>query len=296
MALTPEQTRQGYLNLWGTMSIRAGRRPALKALVAKLVSGRERYEAVEKATGVPWWFIAILHEREASCNFSTYLGNGEPLHRVTRLVPKGRGPFETWVDGAIDALTLEGFAGQSDWSLPTVLYRCEAYNGWGYARKSVNSPYVWSWTSEYEGGKYIADGYFSASAIDPQPGCAAMLRGLIDAGYVSLPDATTPAQPAPQAGDGTGSATTPAASADAAPVAAPTPQDDDPPWRDTVWVQQTLNALGASPALVVDGIAGPATRAAIRLFQKGHGLEADGIAGHFTLAAMEAALATPEPQ
>jgi hypothetical protein len=55
-------------------------------------------------------------------------------------------------------------------------------------------------------------------------------------------------------------------------------------------VQRALNTLGADPALAVDGIAGPATRAAVRLFQESHGLLSDGIAGPKTRAALAAAL------
>lgn len=207
MAPTPAQTRQGYLNLWAAMSILAVRHLALIGITAKIEAGRARYEAVGNATGVPWWFIAICHMRESSCNFATYLGNGEPISRVTRLVPAGRGPFSTWEEGATDALQLQGYANRADWDLPTALFRFEAYNGWGYFHKGINSPYVWAWTSQQQPGKYIADGKWSPTAVDPQPGCAAMLRGLIDAGYADidgevLPHAMDTAQGtiAPQSG------------------------------------------------------------------------------------------------
>lgn len=53
-------------------------------------------------------------------------------------------------------------------------------------------------------------------------------------------------------------------------------------------LQAALNRLGAT--LVVDGDVGPATRAAVRSFQAGHGLDDDGIAGPSTWAAIDAAL------
>jgi len=194
--LTAAQTRAGYLNLWAGMSILPGRRLALNTVVSKLIAGRARYEAVEAEAGVPWWFIAIAHMRESSCNFATYLGNGEPLSRKTRLVPAGRGPFSTWEEGAIDALRLQDYAGLTDWDLATALFRFEAYNGWGYFYKGVNSPYVWGWTNEQQPGKYVRDGVWSSTAIDPQPGCAAMLKGLIDAGLAVVAEAQKTAEAA----------------------------------------------------------------------------------------------------
>jgi len=52
---------------------------------------------------------------------------------------------------------------------------------------------------------------------------------------------------------------------------------------NTKWVQETLNLLGyADPHLVVDGSIGPATKEAVRAFQKDHGLMMDGLPGPLT--------------
>jgi putative chitinase len=59
----------------------------------------------------------------------------------------------------------------------------------------------------------------------------------------------------------------------------------------TVWLQASLNKLGAEPALVPDGSFGPLTAAALKEFQQSHGLEADGKVDPETFAAIEAALA-----
>lgn len=250
MTLKESQTREGYLKLWSAMTIRPGKTAALAKVVEKIAAGRNEYEAVESETGVPWWAIGILHMREASCDFKTYLGNGEPLSRVTRLVPKGRGPFEDWHDGAADALRLQGYAGLSGWDLPTALHRMEAFNGWGYFYKGVNSPYMWSWTSQYTAGKFVADHKFSATAVDPQPGCAAMLRGLIDAGLVTLDAAAAVEVPLKLGARG----------------------------EDVSRLQSRLRALGY-PVGLADGVYGPSTRRAVLLLQDEHDLT--GTPGEF---------------
>jgi phosphatidylserine/phosphatidylglycerophosphate/cardiolipin synthase-like enzyme/outer membrane protein OmpA-like peptidoglycan-associated protein len=56
------------------------------------------------------------------------------------------------------------------------------------------------------------------------------------------------------------------------------------------WLQATLNQL-IGAGLAVDGVAGNATRAAVRDFQGRNNLAQDGVAGPLTVAAMRAALA-----
>jgi hypothetical protein len=63
------------------------------------------------------------------------------------------------------------------WSVERILYESEKYNGWGYLKRG-NSPYLWSWTSEYRGGKYVADGVYDPRHWDEQPGCVALLKQL----------------------------------------------------------------------------------------------------------------------
>src|SRR5215831_3695535 len=67
----------------------------------------------------------------------------------------------------------------------------------------------------------------------------------------------------------------------------------------TRWLQQSLNILlDPSPNLVVDGIYGPNTRAAVLRAQTKLGLTVDGFAGQVTRAAIDAAMAklnAPKP-
>nr|MCU0729260.1 hypothetical protein [Sphingopyxis sp.] len=95
-------------------------------------------------------------------------------------------PPSDWESSAIDALRLMNFAGQQDWSLARTLYRLEAYNGFGYRSRGVPTPYLWSYSTHYERGKFVADGRWNPQAQSQQCGAALMLRLLVDAGDVVI--------------------------------------------------------------------------------------------------------------
>ena len=59
----------------------------------RLVAAKARYRAVAFRTGMPWFALAVIHEREAAQRWDTQLGQGDPLNHVSVHVPKGRGPF-----------------------------------------------------------------------------------------------------------------------------------------------------------------------------------------------------------
>lgn len=69
-----------------------------------------------------------------------------------------------------------------------------------------------------------------------------------------------------------------------APVAQPTTAASS---ANIAALQSRLNALGANPPLVVDGISGPKTIAAIQAFQRANGITPDGIVGPITQAALD---------
>jgi lysozyme family protein len=97
---------------------------------------------------------------------------------VTVHVPKGRGPFATWELAAIDALLMEKHKFPSEWDIVGKLNFCEAYNGMGYSKRNVPSPYVLSWTNGYNKGKYVADGKYDPNFVDQQCGTAAIILGI----------------------------------------------------------------------------------------------------------------------
>lgn len=151
-------------------------------IAKSLFASKPRYKAVEAQTGVPWFVIAVIHERESSQNWSRSLAQGDPWNKVSVHVPAGRGPFKSWEDAAVDALKEchPYLARKKDWSLGPMLANLEAYNGVGYANKGRPSPYMWAGTDQYVSGKYVADGVYNANHVDSQPGCVGMLKALME--------------------------------------------------------------------------------------------------------------------
>lgn len=180
MARTFAALRADYARLWDSAQVT--RTADADAVARRILRDRERYEAVEAATGIPWEFVAVLHDRECSGSFSGVLHNGERIigtGRKTRLVPKGRGPFATWLAAAVDALKLKGLEKIRDWSVERCLYEGERFNGFGYRNQGKASPYLWAGTDHYASGKFVADHVYDPKAQDKQLGIAAVMVRLM---------------------------------------------------------------------------------------------------------------------
>jgi lysozyme family protein len=192
--------RAEYENLFNACAIRPARAAEIQAGAARLVANRGRYDAVTTATGVPWFFVAVVHLMEASCRFECHLHNGDPLTARTVQVPAnrpraGEPPF-TWEESACDALALKSLGKQTEWSLAGTLYQLESYNGWGYRlyHPEVLSPYLWGGSTHYTSGKYIADGTWSDTAASKQNGAAVLLRRLAELEQIEFDDQPAPAE------------------------------------------------------------------------------------------------------
>lgn len=185
-----ESVQRGYANLWTRAEIRPERAAQVDAIAEKIAANKERYDAVAAAMGCPWWFVGCLHSLEASLRFDKHLHNGDPLSARTVHVPAnrpkaGKPPF-TWEASAIDALTIKNLAAVERWGIARALYEMERYNGFGYFAHQINSPYLWSFTTLYESGKYVADGKWSATAVSKQCGGAAIVKAMVAAGTIKL--------------------------------------------------------------------------------------------------------------
>lgn len=260
-----ESLKSGYERNWANLQIRPARLGEANATARKAINGKATYQQVERLTGVPWYFVALCHYRESNFDFDTYLGNGESLKRVTCLVPKGRGPFASFVDGAVDALRIQHFVGTQDWCIARTLYRLECFNGLGYHGKGVNSPYLYGGSTLYgpaeaKAGKFVADHVFDPSHVDSQLGTAVILHAMMSQDSSITIDGSPP-------------------------ITSRCEPDEDVA-SSVLLMQQTLNKLGANPPLDEDGISGPKTKAAVSQFQQQHALEDTGLLDGTTIAAI----------
>ena len=150
----------------------------------KMMFYKPRYQTVGDKIGVPWDVVAAIHYRESNLNFSRYLQNGDPLFDSngtpvkTVHVPIGQGPYKTWEESAIAALSGTYPPRPNTWCIGTRLDFCERYNGLGDRMQHRMSPYIWSYTNLYSIGKYDDDHEYNPTLIDQQAGCAAIFKTL----------------------------------------------------------------------------------------------------------------------
>lgn len=147
----------------------------IKAIIDRIMKSKEKYQKVSEAVQVPFWVIAGIHFRESSLNFNANMVNGQHLGQVTTIVPKGLGPWKTWEQAAVDAFKRRKY--DPSWSVAQWLDFCEAYNGMGYRKRGITSPYVWAYTNQSaEFGKFVKDGVFDPNHEVTRPGIAALLE------------------------------------------------------------------------------------------------------------------------
>jgi lysozyme family protein len=150
----------------------------------KIIPHQSSYQAIQKELGIPWYVVAVIHSRESDFDFGTHLFNGDPLNARTVNEPAGMPlspePPYTWHQGAIAALQYDGLDKVVNWGIANTLYTLERYNGLGYWKYNINSPYIWAGTNQYSSGKYVSDGRYDPDAVDEQLGCAAILKRLFE--------------------------------------------------------------------------------------------------------------------
>ena len=171
---------------WQAATVNPRNSIALDSLIARYQRTRGTYEQIQamRENGVPAPILFGLLYREADSDMKCSPAQGDPLIHRSRHVPRGRipgvPPPYTFLQAAEDAYYSPQLdhLDTKDWQhIGNVLNNVESFNGNGYRARGLVSPYVWSGTSIYPGrGKFVADGRYSATAIDRQLGVAAILK------------------------------------------------------------------------------------------------------------------------
>lgn len=158
-----------------------------------------KYINVAKSADIPVYLVGALHWRESNGDFTTYLSNGDKLGNATykngdsnngSILPSNTPntitfTLDQWDLAAIYALnqvqnnkvTLNISLSTTD--INVLCYYSEMYNGLGYMKRGLPSPYILSGTTGYKKGKYIADSNYDSNAIDSQVGILPMLRAIL---------------------------------------------------------------------------------------------------------------------
>ena len=205
-----EKLKGEYTQLWASMMTRTSFKPAVEASASKIIANKERYQSVSEMTKVPWYVIGLIHQMEGGCSFGSHLHNGDSLARRTVHVPANRpttgyGPFR-WEVSACDALLMKSLDTISEWTIERICFELERYNGWGYRRfhPTTLTPYLWSGTTHYARGKYVADGQWDSTHASKQTGAMALLKRMMEmdesirpVGAVVTPKPLQPAETAP---------------------------------------------------------------------------------------------------
>lgn len=265
-----DDLRSRYQVLWNSIIVQRG--DEAKQAAVRIIAAKDRYQAVERSTGVPWFFVGLLHMRESNNNFKGVLHNGEHIlgtGKRTRLVPAGRGPFRDWEEAALDAIRLKGLERYRDWDLGRIAFEAERFNGWGYHWKGIRSAYLWAGCNHEQPGKYVADHVWDARARDKQLGCMTVLKAICQMDEDVARRVGNPESPLIMV-DAVRKADRPSASA----------------IQQRQWIEDMMTAdqirmvqkklVELNYDLKIDGIWGPRTRAAVRELQIENRLTVDG--------------------
>jgi len=163
---------------------------------------KSRYEKIAAETNIPPQLIAAMHYRESAEDFfnetfGVYLHNGQPLGKITTIVPKGKdfkkGQFDV---AAADALKgeynsqtgrfyMETRASQLEIDIDTedivsLVAFAVFYNGTGNSQTQGKTSYGYNGTNLITSGHYTSDGVYDPNAIDANIGIYRILKRLME--------------------------------------------------------------------------------------------------------------------
>jgi len=165
------------------MEIKEKYRAIIDKAVKKIKLNKTHYLLAQDLTGVDWRIIGVIHNLECGCRMDRQLLNGQRWNRKTTLVPAGYGPWRNFQESCIDAFKRHPFTPNMD--MPELLKKLERFNGLGYIKRGINSPYIWSFSNQYTSGKYIEKKIFfnwvslyKKNLVSQQVGAAILLHEL----------------------------------------------------------------------------------------------------------------------
>ena len=186
--------RKHYESLLKTVEVSEHWIPEIKKVLDRIEESVIHYKIISHEIRVPWEVLATLHYLECNGDFTRHIHNGDSLNDRTVRVPRGRpiNPpkppvvlkdstkypytfFESCTDWAELKRANISLAQLYEWCDESILYFLEANNGFGYVNKGVETPYLWSGTNHYEGGKYVQDGIFDETTVSQQVGAVPLL-------------------------------------------------------------------------------------------------------------------------
>lgn len=260
-----------YSNLLSLMTVDPSKKAAIDLVATKIMTFKPRFDQVETAVGVPMVFSGPSFYREADLNFNLSPAQGDPWRRVSVHVPRGEGPYPSWIAAAIAAYRGEGLdkIGRENWTWELLCYYGELFNGFGYRDwHHMHSPYLWGGTNIQTRGKYTADGDFDANHMDEQLGIIPIAKRMVEISADLGLKATPAIIPPPQH---SGLAVS---------------ENSD---HNTMWLQKALDEVGYG--IRIDGSYGRETKHAVAMFERAFGLHQDGgYAGPEVLHALDTAL------
>lgn len=176
--------------MWDDMVVPVVHNKEVQIAAKKIYNHIGEYGDIAFSLGLPTKVanvIGVMHMRESNFDFTKHLANGDPLTADTIHVPKNiMAPIDppyTFEEGACAAIKNWEKGWNLDltkytWDIPNTLWFLEAWNGFGFKNKGINTPYLWSYTQHYDKGYFSSDGVFNPNLVNQQPGCAPVLKSL----------------------------------------------------------------------------------------------------------------------
>lgn len=175
----PQELRDEYLRNWNRAKINDSDKGKVARGLDIVRPHIEKYNEVASHIDCNIHALICSHYREAGCDFDRQILNGQAWDMKTTIVPKGEGPFESFEVSCKRGFDIKPKMEHEN-NIIDILHFLERWNGWGYRRRGVWSPYLWSYTNLYVKGYYTSDGKFSMNAVNRQLGCASLLIAILE--------------------------------------------------------------------------------------------------------------------